>query len=754
MEGPSFYCNYLGFTPISKPPTTIAVLQTPVRDMYYKYRKSPSTGRSATLRLTQHGVLVILYNDGIVNGNIFFDFGDVVFVEAASFTPVKTSSERKPKAFFLPVEQDGGAKSGAALEKHAFLVEKNFHFLVTTSHPPLVVCVVRRPQGVKALDCHVFALDTVENALHISGLIASAQTSPGPNNIPNGPNSGRGGANFDRARGGGDVIRTEYGEYSVYRGSNQPPHDPGMRGANPHPMMAGGGTPMGQPREPLGGIQGGPPGGRNGYLGGGVPGGIVLTQDNFMSDSSSDHYHHHLQQTQQYLQYQQTPYTADVVPRGNVGGGGGSHVRASVPPHQSGYNTRPPDVIIHARPMSVDVGGDDRFPHNPIHDRSFGSVHTGGGGSSDHDSGVRMRYEEERGNQIRHSGSRGSDSQVSPRGPVDYPPDNGGGGRYLPPGARPMFPGGPISPNEPARSAKPPRFSPPPPTSPRGHSAEMMRGSGGSGPNQEIFSASNRESRAIEDETEQQAMIGGRPVAKVPPHFKAGIKVLPSDFRMVKLKHNSLKEGKRADSMSDDGYDNNKEMMDRYRELQEAEQFSKPSGQHYPDVAVSASNPNHITREYRSGWEEDGDNTRMGAGVFYAARNPDASAGDLVYNQDHRNGTANANSNIRNRYSSPGHFNQNLRSQPAYSGGVAGIKSHSAYSITGVRGDNASNSDSTSSDPSRFKDLEIANMFSKIRLDDNGNNPKSGSNGYLSRGNDMLSSSIDHGFEDGLGYLP
>ncbi|KAH9515165.1 hypothetical protein Btru_019406 [Bulinus truncatus] len=66
MDGPSFYCAYLGFSPISKPPTNLNALQNPVRDMYFKYRKIPTGSRSASLKLTQKGVFVSIYEDGAV----------------------------------------------------------------------------------------------------------------------------------------------------------------------------------------------------------------------------------------------------------------------------------------------------------------------------------------------------------------------------------------------------------------------------------------------------------------------------------------------------------------------------------------------------------------------------------------------------------------------------------------------------------------------------------------------------------------
>jgi len=83
----------------------------------------------------------------------------------------------------------------------------------------------------------------------------------------------------------------------------------------------------------------------------------------------------------------------------------------------------------------------------------------------------------------------------------------------------------------------------------------------------EFFSASNLEGRGDEDVPDVGAVAhDGRPIAKVPPHMK-GIKVLPSDFKMVKLKP---KEDRKSDSHDDDAdYDNNKNIMNRYRELQE-----------------------------------------------------------------------------------------------------------------------------------------------------------------------------------------
>ncbi|XP_012946699.1 uncharacterized protein LOC106014168, partial [Aplysia californica] len=338
MEGPNFYCAYMGFVPLSKPPTGVSVLQSPVKDLYFKYRRSSSGARSASLKLTQHGVVVALFEDGRVKAELFFDFSSVTYVEALKFSPVKTSSERKPKAMFVPVDEG----KGPVPEKHAFLLDKHFHFLVSSSHPPLVVCVVRRPQGVKALDCHVFALDTAENALHIAALVGSTQIPAGLHGEPVGGEVSRGRGSFDR-KSRGDVIRTEYGEYSVYRGQGQ--------GSNYEPLA----SPTGQQPQFFPGPAVGAGPSRNGQSPVGVvPGGVMLTQDDF-----------HRPQQIPATQHNKAPYLQD--------GGGQTFVYEQQVMGQRSEQAmgQRPD-ILHGRQRS----GDSTDDYSGLLNRSFG----GGGG--------------------------------------------------------------------------------------------------------------------------------------------------------------------------------------------------------------------------------------------------------------------------------------------------------------------------------------------------------------------------------------
>ncbi|XP_059168310.1 uncharacterized protein LOC131950253 isoform X2 [Physella acuta] len=656
MDGPSFYCAYLRFSPISKPPTNIGVLQAPIKELYFKYRKTPASGRSACLKLIQKGVLVVFYEDGNVKDEMFFDFSSVVFVEAVKFLPVKTSSEKKIKALFVPVDESKAQLS----DKSAFLVEKPFQFLTSTTHPPLVVCVVRRPTGVKALDCHVFALDTVENSLHITALIGSTQIPPGiPVGRGDGGDPSKAKGNFDRG-GRGDVIRTEYGEYSVYRG----PH--GYEGPPPGQRYSGG--PLMSPV-------------RNGPNPGVIPGGgIMLTQDNFRDPPS---------QNPAYGLYEQQ----------NMGG---VQLRNR------------PDVIMHVRQRSGDSG------ENSPHDKSF----TSNAGSEQGAARLRMEEANLRNAQrlsggLGMAGNRMSVGQL-PSGEKISPHLHDA--RYL---SGPQF-----SPRNSDPSLSPAVNSP---RSPQVYSPTSPRGFDG-GP---IFSASNLESRVMDDDA-GEPNPSGKPVAKVPPHMKAGIKVLPSDFFAVKLKP---KAEKQTESSFDEsgGYDNNKELMEKYKEIQEHQKDSgissgaRPTsgnirGNQYDDGdgfrEFSKHRYEENTRDYSSNWQDTSPDRPVPGDVY---RHGAPGAPGYPRYEDNNN---------KNRYSVPDYgmdphmgrqWNNGQKSQSSYEMGNPSPYPHNP----GL-------------DPhSRMKDLEIANMFSNFGLQ--GGRPAPDMHRQMRDRNE---------FAEGLGYLP
>ncbi|BFZ18602.1 hypothetical protein BsWGS_21641 [Bradybaena similaris] len=540
MDGPSFHCAYLNFSAVSKPPTNLNAIQSPIKELYLQFRKSSTTGRSANLKLIQKGVLVTLFENGLVKAELFIDFSSVTFVEAVRFLPIKR--DRKHRAIFVPLDESKVAIS----DKHVFTLDKSYHFLTSAAHPPLVVCVVRRPTGVKALDCHVFALDTIENALHIAALIASTQMPVGQmTRMDSAGDVSR--VSFDRGVRG-DVVRTDLGEFSVYKGA--PSYDPPMS----H-RYSGGPTPELQPvqRYDGGPVQG--PGRNMGYPA--MQGPILLTQDNFREPPS---------------QHQQQPYGGGPPPK--VYGMPDPMLHGG--PHGQGY-PRPPDVIMNTRQTSVEsieYQPQDRGVGDP--DPSFGAL--------------RMHYDDVnmRNNKNRVSGVVVTESRISGapnESRFSGVPNDGPTYRHS---ADPLPPGGRHGPHSSdtghvggfqRHSDHIPSHVPPSgvihstrnaavtsPTNPRGQNLSLEGGP--------VFSASNLESRGqVVSSQPEERRVGGRPVAKVPPHTK-GIKVLPSDFRMVKLKP---KVDKRSDSF-DEGYDNDKELLHKYRALQEYEKETNYGG--------------------------------------------------------------------------------------------------------------------------------------------------------------------------------
>nr|KAG5713226.1 hypothetical protein BaRGS_007753 [Batillaria attramentaria] len=216
MDGPTYACDYLGYSTLSKPATGIASLQAPVKDMYLKFRKNAVSGaspRKATFKITPGGLVVAL-QEGANQTELFFDISSVNFIEAVRFAVLR-GTEKKPKAVFLPLDESRGPIS----EKVAFSLEKQFHFLVQSGHQPLLVCVLRRPKGVKALDCHVFAMDSPENALYVVSLVQQLLSGAAGKDFPtSAPPPASLDSNFNRGGTRGDFIRTEFGEYNVYRG--------------------------------------------------------------------------------------------------------------------------------------------------------------------------------------------------------------------------------------------------------------------------------------------------------------------------------------------------------------------------------------------------------------------------------------------------------------------------------------------------------------------------------------------------------
>ncbi|XP_046581843.1 filaggrin-2-like [Haliotis rubra] len=507
MDGYTFNGDYIGYSTLSKPATGVGILQQPIKEQYLKARKQGNS-KKVMLRLVQAGLAISLVDTGGgQKGEMFYEISSISYIESLRFTVLSGNSDKKVRAMFVPL---GESSLPSVKDKNAFTIDKNFHFLTQISHPALLACVLRRPKGVKALDCHIFMLENVEDAFKIVSIVRHIQTR-GSNpdvmtELKQNDNS-----SFKRGQNN-DVIRTEYGEYSVYRGQKQYElkddffRPPGQEGG-----------PQGEYRPP--GPEGGPdfnnedPGYGWSYE---------------RSRENNDEHWRTFDHDRFGGQDERFPGQLRA----------GSQNRGEYSYDQGGR-----EYISHGRQRSSD-SGEGRM------NMSFSDSSERGGRHDDHTE-RRSWNERERGN-------------ISPRAAHLPPPRVAEKPQKPDPMMRSM---GPPSPNQ---------HSPPRPLSPRGMdsprsanyqhppaSAYNQPAQGGrygpSSPGGPVYSMSNLESRQTDVRVPEEE-AAPKPVAKVPPHMVAGVKVLPTGFApsAIKLKPKTTKHDRSYGSEdSDPDYDNN-----------------------------------------------------------------------------------------------------------------------------------------------------------------------------------------------------
>ncbi|ESP04206.1 hypothetical protein LOTGIDRAFT_237497 [Lottia gigantea] len=211
MDGYTFTADYLGNSTISKPPTALSIIQPPVKDLYIKCQKKESKVQQVKLRIIPGG-LIFTFSEGAGRGEVFFDINSMIYFEGLRFQMVRTN-EKKPHAMFVPLDE---SKMTQKDQKSAFVLDKNLQFLAQLQHPPMLTCVLRRPKGIKALDCHLFVFESVSDVTEMMSLLSGLQAGGGK--LPEISDFRQTETNFNRGQKG-DVIRTEYGDYAIYRGN-------------------------------------------------------------------------------------------------------------------------------------------------------------------------------------------------------------------------------------------------------------------------------------------------------------------------------------------------------------------------------------------------------------------------------------------------------------------------------------------------------------------------------------------------------
>ncbi|KAL3857989.1 hypothetical protein ACJMK2_012608 [Sinanodonta woodiana] len=169
-----FAVQYLGDSMLSKGTTGLGVLQKPLKEKYFQYRKSDDRkyAPDISMRIKPSGICLV-FPKGYPGkkSEDYFDISSVHYVEAVRFVAEK--KDKKQYFAFLPVDE--ASATNASTEKLFSVLEKKYHFLLKQHHPPIVACVMRRTSGVKAVDCHMFITYNENDAFGISSVLSSFQ---------------------------------------------------------------------------------------------------------------------------------------------------------------------------------------------------------------------------------------------------------------------------------------------------------------------------------------------------------------------------------------------------------------------------------------------------------------------------------------------------------------------------------------------------------------------------------------------------
>ena len=222
-----FVGNYLGRSILTKGTTGLGVIQKPLREKYFAYRKSPDNkpGQEVGIRVNPGGLTVL--TSGSRPGqedDEFYDLSSIHFIEAVRLVTVK-QKDKKFYGAFIPIRED----PATIQDKLYVQIEKKYIHLTKMPHPPILSCIMRRPSGVKAVDCHMFLIPVIEDALQLADMIHRFQDRPptsGPyygGQPPNERNdfSPRDPGMNARNLGRGEPPKVDTGGYEIYRGGGR-----------------------------------------------------------------------------------------------------------------------------------------------------------------------------------------------------------------------------------------------------------------------------------------------------------------------------------------------------------------------------------------------------------------------------------------------------------------------------------------------------------------------------------------------------
>lgn len=168
---------YLGTSMPTKGTTGLGVIQKPLREKYFAFRKSSENkiGPEIGIRINPRGIILLFpgTHPGMPSEESY-DISSIHFIEAVQFVTVK-QKDKKFYGAFLPIDENEPIPNQ---DKLFVQIEKKFNHLTKISHPPMLASVMRRSTGVKAVDCHMFVIPVVEDALRMADMVHRFQERP------------------------------------------------------------------------------------------------------------------------------------------------------------------------------------------------------------------------------------------------------------------------------------------------------------------------------------------------------------------------------------------------------------------------------------------------------------------------------------------------------------------------------------------------------------------------------------------------
>lgn len=209
----------LGSTILSKATTSgLGSIQKPLYEKYIQYRKSGKGKKSqrAWLKVNPDGITVIFPTDEPGHTQNYFYERNSINFFDAVRFTMTKGSDKKLQYAFLPIDESHSLNQG--YDKLFSQMDKKYQNFAKMEHPTIIACVMRRQSGVRALDCHGFVTENDADAFRVLSAFSAMPTEM--------RRLGQGGQDEQDTRyqyrppqgQQPDLIQTEFGQFGIYQG--------------------------------------------------------------------------------------------------------------------------------------------------------------------------------------------------------------------------------------------------------------------------------------------------------------------------------------------------------------------------------------------------------------------------------------------------------------------------------------------------------------------------------------------------------